>query len=134
MATRLAQLIEENEELRRRLEELQRQFDEERARTVTLEKEVEKWKRGFNERRKRRTSRSERETKGTGKKPGRRSGHVGAQRAAPSRIDKEVHYPTPEQCTCGGHVAPTAETRSTIVQDIPPLQVTNVKHVANARS
>lgn len=127
----LGQLTEENEALRAENASLRKRLEEQDAAIAELRKETEKWKRGFTERRKRRTSRSERQARGTGKKPGRRAGHVGARRPTPSRIDGEVHHDTPEQCGCGGKVEPTDETRSTIIQDIPPVQVSNVKHVAH---
>lgn len=117
-------LTEENEALRRRVEELERE-------NGSLRKDVEKWKRGFKERRKRRTSRSERKMEGPRRKPGRKAGHVGAQRAKPERIDQEVHHDVPERCTCGGHVEATSETRSTIIQDIPPVEVHNTRHTAD---
>ena len=138
MTTRYAQILEENDELRRQNEELRKCLEEKdaeigslRQQLEKLRQDLEKWKRGFTERRKRRTSRSERNASGTGKKPGRRAGHVGAQRAVPDRIDEEVHHDAPEKCDCGGEMEVTDETRSTIIQDIPPIQVRNVKHVAH---
>ena len=117
------ELTEENEALRGRVEELEKE-------NGTLRHDLDKWKRGFRERRKRRTSRSERKVEGPRRKPGRKPGHVGARRPIPERIDDEVHHACPERCTCGGNVVSTTETRSTIVQDIPPIEVHNTRHTA----
>jgi transposase len=46
-------------------------------------------------------------------------------------VDDTVDHPVPERCTCGGCVEATGETQSTIVQDIPKVQVNNIKHVAH---
>jgi transposase len=136
--TRLAQLTEENEALRRQVEDARRQneqlrkhLDEKDSENASLRKEIDAWKRGFKERRKRRTSRSERAPRGARKKPGRPAGHPGAHRPMPSRIDDEIAHPAPAQCACGGEVEATAETRSTVVQDIPPVTVRNVRHTAH---
>jgi hypothetical protein len=131
-AAQISELTKENEELRRKLERSEKRVEELTSEVAALRKDMEKWKRGFRERSKRRTSRSERskERPGSKKRPGRRAGHPGAQRALPERIDAEVRYEAPETCTCGGEIEATDEQRSTIVQDIPRVQVQNIRHVA----
>jgi transposase len=136
---RIAELERENEELRRQGEEraresstLQEQVERLRKQNATLRIRLDAWKRGLCERRKRRTSRPERRTGGApAKRPGRKAGHVGAKRRIPDRIDDERHYGPPVRCTCGGVVEPTAEVRSTVVQDIPKVALENVRHVAH---
>jgi transposase len=49
----------------------------------------------------------------------------------PDRIDHTVDHPLPTHCDCGGEVEDTGETQSTIVQDIPPVQVENTRHVGH---
>lgn len=120
-------------ELERRLEEALREIAALREENARLRKELEEWKRGFRERRKRRTSRSERKRKSGGKKPGRKAGHAGAQRQVPDRIDRHVEHSMPGCCPdCGGtHIEPTGERDEVVVQDIPePQPVENVKHTA----
>jgi transposase len=51
-------------------------------------------------------------------------------RPVPERIDREVEHPLPEACGCGGVVDATGETQSTIVQDLPKVDVENVRHHA----
>lgn len=136
---RIAELQRENEELRRQADEraresstLREQVERLRNQNSKLRIRLDAWKRGLCERRKRRTSRPERRSGcGTGKRPGRKAGHVGAQRPIPERIDDEVHYEAPAMCTCGGVVETTDEVRSTVVQDIPPVVLENVRHVAH---
>lgn len=123
-------LRDENEALRRRVEELETQIEEKDGKIGSLQKDVEKWRRGFTERRKRRTSRAERKVEGPRKKPGRKAGHPGARRPEPERIDEEVEYKVPEHCACGGAVETTEETRSTTVEDIPPIKVVSRRHTA----
>jgi len=48
----------------------------------------------------------------------------------PDRIDEDVQHAPPAQCSCGGEVEPTDETRSTIIQDVPPIEVRNVRHTS----
>ena len=67
----------------------------------------------------------------TGRKPGRKAGHQGAQREVPKEIDRTVDYPPPDRCECGGPVEPMGEERSILVEDIPPVRVEVVKHVAH---
>ena len=127
---RIADLERENEDLCRRIAERDREMAALRERVAELVKQLEKWKRGHAEGSKRRTSRPEGTSRGPGKRPGRKVGHPGAQRPVPERIDSEVCHGMPERCSCGGEVSPTDEARSTIVQDIPPVEVQNVRHVA----
>ena len=94
-------------------------------------KELEEWKRGFRERSKRRSSRPERKRSATGRKPGRKAGHPGAQREVPKTVDRSVEYAVPRRCECGGAVNPTGEKRRTLVEDIPPVRVEVVEHVAH---
>ena len=118
-------------DLERRLADLQRENAALRQENEKLKKELEEWMRGYRERRKRRTS--QREAKATAdspKKPGRKAGHAGATRPVPDRIDSTEEHPLPPLCDCGGAAEATGEVASTIVQDIPPVKVTNVRHVA----
>jgi transposase len=115
-AETIEELRRENAELRRRLEEALRI--------------IEEWKRGHRERAKRRTSRTESARARTGRGPGRSKGHEGSNRPVPDRIDREVVHPLPAACSCGGEVDATGETQSTIVQDLPKVEVENVRHVA----
>ena len=114
---RLAELEKENAALRSALEKAL--------------KELEEWKRGFRERGKRRSSRPERKRSGSGRTPGRKAGHKGAHREVPKRIDRTVDYPAPKRCECGGAVKATGGKRRTLVEDIPPVRVEVVEHVAH---
>lgn len=126
---RLREQEERIVELERRLERTLAENRGLREENVRLRKELEEWKRGHRERRKRRSSRAEGRRSGERKRPGRRPGHQGAWRPAvkPDRIEE---HPLPERCACGGCVSPTDDFESTVVQDIPPVKVENVKHVA----
>ena len=115
----------------RRIEELEKENAALREELAKLRKEIEEWKRGFRERGKRRTSRAEGRRTRSGKPLGRRPGHEGSWRPVPDRIDDEVEYAMPRECTCGGVVVSTGETDSTIVVDIPPVQPTHTRHVAH---
>jgi transposase len=114
-AERIAELERQNAELRRRLEEVL--------------KELEEWKRGHRERRRRRSSGPEGGRRATGRGPGRPWGAKGSNRPVPKTIDETVEYELPPICACGGVVEATGEEQSTVVQDIPPVQVRNVRHV-----
>jgi transposase len=122
-AERISELERENTDLRRRLDEALKRIDE-------LTKELEEWKRGHRERRRRRCSRPEGQRGATGRGPGRPSGAKGSNRPVPERIDETIEYPLPRQCTCGGAVEDTGQEQTTIVQDVPPIEVRNVRHVA----
>lgn len=124
---------EEIADLRRQLAEKERENQALRLELEKLRKEIEEWKRGFRERPKRRCSKAEGKPKASGKRPGRKAGHVGASRPVPDRIDRTQVYPALEICECGGATEETGEVESTIVQDIPPVKVENVKHVAPVR-
>jgi transposase len=113
---RVAELEKENAALRAALEKALKELDE--------------WKRGFRERGKRRSSRAEGRRPQTGS-PGRKTGHEGAQREVPKQVDRTVEYPAPKRCSCGGAVEPTGETRSTLVEDIPPVRVEVTEHIAH---
>ena len=122
-AERIAELERENAELRARL-------DEALKRIAELTKELEEWKRGHRERRRRRCSRPEGQRGATGRGPGRPSGAKGSNRPVPERIDATEEYPLPQVCACGGAVEATGEEQSTVVQDLPPIKVHNVRHIA----
>lgn len=96
-------------------------------------KELEEWKRGFRERGKRRSSRTEASRPRSGRGPGRSRGHEGARRKVPRRVDRTVEYAAPKRCKeCGGPVEPTNKQRSTLVEDIPvPVRAEVVRHVAH---
>lgn len=122
-AERISELERENAELRLQLGEAHKRINE-------LTKELEEWKRGHRERRRRRCSRPEGQRGGTGRGPGRPSGAKGSNRPVPERIDETIDYPLPPKCACGGAVQATGEEQSTIVQDLPPIEIRNVRHVA----
>jgi transposase len=123
------ELLKRITDLEKRLEESEREKAGLREENAKLRRVVEEWKRGHRERSKRRTSRAEGARVGERKKPGRKVGHAPARRAVP-KPDRTVNHPLPPQCGCGGHVVSTGEVASTIVQDIPPVRVENVEHVA----
>jgi transposase len=129
----LLKRVRELEDRIRELEErLKRSLGENeglREENVRLRKELEEWKRGHRERSKRRSSRAEGRRKGERKRPGRKAGHPGAFRPE-VKPDRTVEHPLPERCTCGGCVSPTEDFDRTVVQDIPPVKVENVEHVA----
>jgi len=125
----IADLLRRNRELEERLERLLAENEGLREENVRLRKEIEEWKRGHRERGKRRSSRAEGRRPGERKRPGRKPGHEGAWRPA-VKPDRTVEHPLPEQCACGGCVSPTEEFERTVVQDIPPVKVENVEHVA----
>src|SRR5271169_3764638 len=125
-AERIAELERENAELRRQVAELpdlRRQLEE-------LRKELEEWKRGHRERRRRRSSRAEGSRQATGRGPGRPRGAKGSNRPVPKEIHETVEHSFPPTCDCGGEVEATGEVQSTVVQDIPPIEVCNTRHVA----
>ena len=124
---------EEIADLKRRLAEKERENEALRRDLEKLRKEIEEWKRGFRERGKRRSSKTEHKAKRSGKTPGRKAGHEGASRPVPDRIDETQVHPAAVVCDCGGVTEETGEVESTIVQDIPPVKVQNVKHVAPVR-
>ena len=127
-------LEERNAALERRVLELERENATLRQEIEKLLKEIEEWKRGFRERGKRRSSKAEgKKREASGKRPGRKAGHEGASRPVPERIDRTQEHPAPEFCECGGVTEETDEVESTIVQDIPPVKVENVRHVAPVR-
>jgi transposase len=127
-------LEERNAELERRVLELERENAALRQELEKLRKEIEEWKRGFRERGRRRCSRAEgKHTEESEKTPGRKAGHEGAGRPVPERIDRTEVHPAPAYCECGGVTEQTDEVESTIVQDIPPVKIENVKHVAPVR-
>jgi transposase len=116
-AERIAELERQNAELRRQMEELR--------------KELEEWKRGHRERRRRRSSRAEGSRQATGRGPGRPRGAKGSNRPVPKEIHETVEHSFPPTCDCGGAVEATGEVQSTVVQDIPPVEVRNTRHVAH---
>jgi len=122
--------VERISELERETTELRRQLDEARKRVDELTKELEEWKRGHRERRRRRSSRPEGQRGATGRGPGRPSGAKGSNRPVPERIDETIDDPLPPRCACGGAVEAMGEEQSTIVQELPPIEIRNVRHVA----
>ncbi len=117
-----------------RIQELEQENAALREELAKLRKEIEEWKRGFRERGKRRTSRSEGRRAPSGKPRGRKVGHVGLRPAAPAHVDDEVVHEMPATCSCGGAVVATGETDSTVVTDIPVVQPRQTHHVAHVGS
>lgn len=117
--------------MQQRIVDLEKENAALREELTKLRKEIEEWKRGFRERGKRRTSRSEAQQPRLRKPLGRKPGHVGAHAKAPERTDGEVQYPMPATCTCGGAAVSTGETESTVVVDIPPVVPQHTRHVAH---
>jgi transposase len=112
---RIEQLEAENAALRQQVEKLLR--------------EIEEWKRGFRERGKRRSSRTEGRERRESKKPGRKLGHAAAHRRVPEQIDQEVVHATPTVCSCcTGPVGLTEETVSTLEMDIPEVRPKVTRH------
>jgi transposase len=128
---RIVELERENAALRKRDEERGRELDALREELAKVRKEIEEWKRGFRERGKRRTSRTEGRRARTGKPLGRKAGHTGTRLAAPDRVDDEVEHAIPTSCSCGGAVLPTGEVESTVVVDVPLVQAEHTRHVAH---
>ena len=128
---RISELEEEVGALRKRGQERERELDALRGELAKVRKEIEEWKRGFRERGKRRTSRTEGRRARSGKPLGRKPGHPGAWTKKPARIDDEVEYPVPPECSCGGAVVSTGETESTVVVDIPPVVPQHTRHIAH---
>ena len=63
------------------------------------------------------------------KKPGQKEGHPGTRRIVPDRIDETVEH-TLENCPeCGGPLNKPVETRSRVIEDIPPVQVVVTEHI-----
>jgi len=54
-------------------------------------------------------------------------------RPVPDHIDRTIEHSAPSFCECGGATEATDEVESTIVQDLPPVRVENVKHEAPVR-
>jgi transposase len=128
---RISELEEEVAALRKRGQERERELAALREELAKVRKEIEEWKRGFRERGKRRTSRTEGRRSRSGKPLGRKPGHPGAWAKVPERIDDEVEHPMPPECACGGVVVATGETDSTVVVDIPPVVPQHTRHVAH---
>lgn len=112
-----------------RIGELEKENAALREEVVRLRKEIEEWRRGHRERSKRRSSRPERSRTKSGAQPGRKAGHDGAFRPVPDQVDHTERHPMPKRCSCGGSVEPTSEEDSTVVEDIPPVQVVRTRHV-----
>ena len=127
----IAELEKEVGVLRKRGEERERELEALREELAKVRQEIEEWKRGFRERGKRRTSRTEGKRARSGKPLGRKAGHPGAWAKEPERVDDEVFHPVPASCSCGGEVMATGETESTVVVDIPPVVAQHTRHVAH---
>ena len=91
----IAELEKEVGVLRKRGEERERELEALREELAKVRKEIEEWKRGFRERGKRRTSRTEGKRARSGKPLGRKAGHPGAWAKEPERVDDEVFHPVP---------------------------------------
>jgi hypothetical protein len=112
-----------------RIAELEKENAALRDELMRLRKEIEEWRRGHRERSKRRSSRTEGARAKSGKSPGRKAGHEGAFRPVPKKVDRTVRHPMPKHCACGGCVEATSEEDSTVVEDIPPVNVERTRHV-----
>lgn len=64
-----------------------------------------------------------------GKKPGRPDGHPGARRMTPTRIDREELHTLTHCPDCGGPLGEPVETRSRLIEDLPPVQTVVTRHV-----
>lgn len=113
-----------------RIAELEKKLEEVLRENAELRKQLEEWKRGFRERSKRRSSRAESRAKGTGK-PGRKEGHVPAFRAVPETIDETIEYPIPAACSCGGSVEGTKDVERVVEEEIPEPRVRHIEHCAH---
>lgn len=130
-ADQIATLVEQNATLVEQNAALVKENEALREEHTKLRKEIEEWRRGHRERRKRRSSRGEKKKRSRGGRgPGRKTGHEGASRPVPKDVDKTVQHALPEHCECGGCVEPTGEEDSTVVEDIPLVQVERTRHVA----
>lgn len=63
------------------------------------------------------------------KKPGRKDGHLGTRRATPSHIDHVEPHTLTNCPECGGALGEPVESRSRIIEDIPPVQVVVTEHI-----
>ena len=61
--------------------------------------------------------------------PGRKTGHEGARRKPPPRIDRTEEHTLDCCLECGGPVAPASEKRSRVIEDIPKVQPESVEHI-----
>lgn len=112
-----------------RIEQLERENAALRLELEKLRREIEEWKRGFRERGKRRTSRTEGRERGQRKKPGRKPGHPASHRPVPGHIDHEQMHATPVLCPCcNGPVEQTDEMLSTLEVDVPPVKPEVTRH------
>ncbi len=94
-------LADENEQLQKRLEELEREAARQAA--------------PFRRRERKKVDPAHK------KRPGRKPGHPGAYRAVPDHVDDEVEVPLPCCPQCGGHV----ENRTPLTQyieELPPVE------------
>jgi transposase len=130
-ADRIAQLERIVEELQRKLAEATRTVEQLTEENGRLRKVEEAWRRGLRERSKRRSSKAAGGAFiGPKRKRGRPGGVVGSNRPVPPEVDHVKCHDMPATCTCGGAVEATGETKSTIVEDIPPVKVERTRHDA----
>jgi hypothetical protein len=123
------ELVEKNRAQERKIIEQAQEIAGLRDEMVRVRKEIEEWRRGHRERSKRRTSSAEGSRGRSGARPGRKPGHKGNFRPIPAQVDRTVRHAMPRHCSCGGCVEPTAEQDSTVVEDIPPVNVVRTRHI-----
>jgi hypothetical protein len=112
------------EEQRRRIEEQAREIEDLHRQVAELERVVEEWKRGHRHRPRRFSSANERRTpRSERKRPGRKSGHVGAGRPRPARVDRTVPCAVTACPDCGGAVEDTGVVQTIPVEELVPAHV-----------
>jgi transposase len=121
-ALTIADLQRENRELRQQLgqalQSLQGQTDENerlRQRLEELEREAARQAAPFRRRNKKKVDPAEK------KRPGRKPGHAGTCRAVPQQIDERIEVPLPGCPHCGGTVENLAP-RVQFIEEIPPVR------------
>lgn len=114
-----------------RIAELEKLVKELLEKNAELQKVVEEWKRGFRQRGKRFSSRSEVRRPAVARKtPGRKRGHKGAFREVPSVVDEVIEYSVPAACLCGGDVLSSDKMERVVEEEIPSPRLIRTAHCA----